>query len=76
MSSSGTGTRSLLIVTNLIKLGGLVAALNEMLIRTELRPSALGVCAVMMAGGQGLESFLSAFLGGKPPPPDASQKES
>lgn len=61
--------RSALVIINLIKVGGLVSALNEMLIRSELRPIALGISAVMMAGGQGLESFLTAFFGGKVTPP-------
>lgn len=52
-----------LIVTNLIKLGGLVVALNEALIEPAIRPGALGIAALMMAGAQSLETFLTAFFG-------------
>lgn len=50
-------------LTNTIKLAGLGVAINELLIRSELRPTALAVAAFMMAGAQGIESFLQAFLG-------------
>lgn len=59
-SSSG---KSALIVTNLIKLGGLVVALNEVLIRSgDLRPGALAIAALMMAGAQSLETFIGSFF--------------
>ena len=52
-----------IFLANAIKLGGLGVAINELLIRSELRPGALAIAAFMMAGAQGLESFLQAFLG-------------
>lgn len=52
-----------LAITNLIKLGGLAVAVNESLIRTELRPVAMLVAAVMMAGAQGVETFLEKMFG-------------
>lgn len=52
-----------LIVTNSIKVGGLIVAINEALLRTDLRPGALGVAAFMMAGATGLESLLDKLLG-------------
>lgn len=38
------------LVTNLIKLGGLVFAGNELLIRSEIRPGALAIAAFAMGG--------------------------
>lgn len=52
-----------LAITNLTKLGGLWITVNETLVRTELRPVALGVAAFMMAGAQGLETFLDKMFG-------------
>lgn len=57
--------RTIEVVTNAIKLGGLVIAINEALIRTELRPAGLAVAGFMMAGAQGIESFLNAFFARK-----------
>lgn len=55
---------SALVITNLIKLGGLAVALNEALVRTaDLRPGVLAIAAFMMAGGQGLETLLDKVLG-------------
>lgn len=55
---------SALLITNLIKLGGLVMALNEALVRTQdLRPIVLASAAFMMAGAQGAETLLDKFLG-------------
>lgn len=51
------------LVTNLIKLGGLAIAINEVLLRSELRPVALGVAAFMMAGAQGIETLFDRLLG-------------
>lgn len=53
-----------LIVTNLIKLGGLVVALNEALAEPTIRPGSLAIAALMMAGAQSLETFLASFFGG------------
>lgn len=50
------------LVTNLIKLGGLGMAINEGLLRAELRPLALAVYAFMMAGAQGVETFLDRLM--------------
>lgn len=51
--------RSTLIITNVIKLAGLVLAVREML--TVRDPYVMGVCVVMMSGVQGLEPALVAF---------------
>ena len=50
------------LVTNTIKLGGLAIALIEVLARPEIRPGALAISALMMAGAQSLESFFQAFF--------------
>lgn len=55
------GKLSTLVVTNIIKLGGLVLAMREGL-QTEVRPVVLGVAAFMMAGAQGVENFLLRFF--------------
>jgi hypothetical protein len=52
-----------LLVSNLAKLAGVVVTLNETLLRTDLRPIALAVSALMIAGAQGLESVLDKLLG-------------
>ena len=60
-----------LILTNTIKLGGLVIAINEAIIRTQLRPAALAEAAFMMAGAQISESVVLNLIDhfmGKPPP--------
>lgn len=54
-----------LIVTNVVKLGGLIVALNEALVEPVIRPGAIAIAALMMAGAQSLESFLAAFFGTK-----------
>lgn len=51
------------LVTNLIKLGGLVIAVNEGLLRTEVRPVVIGVAAFMMAGAQYSETFFDRLFG-------------
>jgi hypothetical protein len=50
-------------VTNLIKLGGLVMGINEAMVRSELRPVAMGVAAFAMAGAEGVERFLNRLFG-------------
>ena len=55
---------STLLVTNLVKLAGLVIALNEMIVREELRASAVAVAAFMMAGATGLDNIVGNLLGG------------
>jgi hypothetical protein len=52
-----------LAITNLTKIAGVVVTVNETLIRTELRPIALAVAALMIAGAQGLETVLDKLLG-------------
>lgn len=56
--------RSTLIVTNLIKLGGLAVALNEVFVKPEIRSGGIALAALMMAGAQSLETFLTSFFGG------------
>jgi hypothetical protein len=46
--SPSSGSRWTLIVTNLIKLGGLAVALNEALVRADPRPSGIAVAAVAL----------------------------
>lgn len=53
-----------LLVTNLIKLGGLALAVNESLLRTELRPVSLAAAAFMMAGAQGVETLMDRLFKG------------
>ena len=62
-----------LALTNLTKLGGLVIAINEALIRSDVRPTALAVAAFMMAGAQLSENVVMAALDrffGAPPQKD------
>jgi hypothetical protein len=61
--SSSTSELVPLVVTNLIKLGGLVVVLHEAF-RPEIRPGALGIAALMMAGAIPIETFLRSFFGG------------
>lgn len=58
-----------LLVTNLIRLGGLVLAMNEGLFHSSdpKLPVVLAICVFMMAGANGLESLLSRLFGGSPP---------
>lgn len=51
-----------LLTTNLIKLGGLGAALNELFLRPTARTSAIALSAFMMAGAQLSEHALLAAL--------------
>jgi hypothetical protein len=52
-----------LAVTNCTKLAGVAVAVHESLFRTELRPIVIGVAALMIAGAQGLETFLDKLFG-------------
>jgi len=53
-------------ITSIIKLGGLVLAANEALFNPEPHdPVVFAVAAFMMAGAQGIDSFLSSMLGGR-----------
>jgi hypothetical protein len=53
---------STLFITNMIKLAGLVFAVNELLIRGEMRPIAVGVAALCMAGAQVSEDVLLGII--------------
>lgn len=61
-----SGETATLVVTNLTKLAGLIVALFEVLGREEIRPGALAIAALMMAGAQSLDTFFKSFFGGKP----------
>lgn len=50
------------LVTNALKVAGLIVAGNELLFRKDLRPVALAEAAFMMAGGQFSEQILVAVL--------------
>jgi hypothetical protein len=53
-------------VTNAIKLGGLLIAGNEAILQDSPHDAVVfAVAAFMMAGAQGLDSFLTAFFGDK-----------
>lgn len=53
-------------VTNLIKLGGLAIAGNEAILQGSPHdPVVFAVAAFMMAGAQGVDSFLNNFFGEK-----------
>jgi hypothetical protein len=52
------------IITNLTKVLGLVVAVNEAILRSDLRPQVLAVAAFMMAGAQGFEQLVGAMFGG------------
>jgi hypothetical protein len=53
-------------ITSVIKLGGLLIAANEALLNPEPHdPVVFAVAAFMMAGAQGIDSFLSSMLGGR-----------
>jgi hypothetical protein len=52
-------------VSQAVRLGGLVVVLNEIFTQDTLRPAALAIAALMIAGAQGLEQFLRSFFGDK-----------
>lgn len=52
-----------LLVTNLGKLLAFALAVNEALIRDELRPIVIGIAALFYAGVQALETFVDKLLG-------------
>jgi hypothetical protein len=56
-----------LTVTNVTKLAGVVIAFNEALLRTELRPIAMGVAAIMIAGARAVEQVVERLFGGPAP---------
>lgn len=66
------------MVTNAIKLSGLILAVHEVLFHATLRPVVLGEAAFMMAGARFSEQVLLAvmdrLLGQSPPPPKNGSK--
>lgn len=56
-------SRASLVVTNLIKLAGIVIAVHEAF--GAVRPAAIGLAAFMLAGATSLESFFASLFGGK-----------
>lgn len=52
--------RSTLIITNMIKVAGLVLAVREMLTRRD--PVVIAACVTMMSGVQGLEQVVVSFF--------------
>lgn len=51
------------IVTRATHLLGAVIVANETLVRAELRPAALAMAALLLAGVQGLDSLLDRLIG-------------
>ena len=65
MAGQPTGRVALwlaLIVTNAIKLGGLVVALDEILVQPIAKPLPLVVAVVMMTGAQSVEEAVFHFV--------------
>lgn len=59
------GERAGFVITNLIKLGGLVLVMHDAFTDPSgVDPGTLAIAAFMMAGAQGLDSFFQAFFGG------------
>lgn len=52
--------RSTLVITNLIKIGGLIFGARELL--TDQDPYVIAACVVMMSGVQGLEQAIILFI--------------
>lgn len=52
-----------LLAANLTKLSGAAVALNETLLRSELRPLAVAVAALMISGPRALEAFMERLMG-------------
>lgn len=68
-SKGAAAVKAATLVTNLIKLGGLAIAGNEALLQESPHdPVVFAVAAFMMAGAQGLDSFLTNFLGDRQKP--------
>lgn len=65
---SNGAVRAAGVVTNLIKLGGLVLAMKEGLSEPELRPIVIGLAGFMMAGAQAVDSLLTSIFNPPPPP--------
>jgi hypothetical protein len=51
------------IVTNTLKLVGGVLGMSEAFLHDEVRPLVMGFAALLIAGGQGIEAFLTSFFG-------------
>ena len=67
-----------LALTNLIKLGGLIVAFNELILRPDFRPGAAAVAVFMMTGAQVTESLLIGIIDhflGRPLPPAHEEEE-
>lgn len=58
---------SVLVMTNVVKITGLVAFVNEAIVRSDARLPVLGICMLCIAGGQVTEtvilSIIDRFLG-------------
>lgn len=63
--NSSQGEYVTFLVTNLIKLGGLIVAINEALFEDPRDPVAFGIAALMMAGAQSVDTFFTSFFGWK-----------
>lgn len=63
MNGTGNGGRWTLALTNVIKLGGFIAAMNELLIREVTDGRRLALIGVMLAGTQFLESLIKGVFG-------------
>lgn len=64
-SEPSAGEQAGFVITNLIKLGGLVLVLHDAFSAPPgVDPGTLAIAAFMMAGAQGLDSFFTAFFGG------------
>lgn len=73
-TDGGRGVWLTLIVTNLIKLGGLGIAGYEIFVVPSPKPVVIVLSAFMMAGAQGVEDaairFVERFFGMPPKPPE------
>lgn len=53
------------IVTNLIRLAGGIVVMHEVFGEPTIRTPAIAIAALMLAGSDGLETFLASFFGTK-----------
>lgn len=51
------------LVTNLLKLAGAATGMIEAFTHDEVRPLVLGFAALLIAGGQAVETFFASFFG-------------
>lgn len=61
--SNGQAPRGVLVVTNMIRLGGLALAMKAGFAPTTQSGVEFGVAVFMMAGATGIESFARSFFG-------------